>query len=289
MAGRIRTIKPEILEDEIAAALSSDAWRLWVGMWLICDDYGRLRGEPRRLAASVFWGCPHKVDISAALGELETTKRIVRYLVNGQHHIEIQNWSKHQRIDNASKTFKLPGPNEADLEQSAEVLRESPRISAVRGSEMEGNGVEREKDPAPENPGGGVSGQESFALKAQPAPKSTKPSRSDFVTVLEAWQTAWIRIKRPTDGKPPVATEADKGQIVSLLKRYGLQEALGYVERFMADTDPFLVKTGHHVALIAQRIDGYRSRDHTAENGERKYTNTQAPMAPIAKTREVKL
>lgn len=266
MAGRIRSIKPEILEDEIAAALSSDAWRLWVGMWLICDDYGRLRGEPRRLAASIFWGCPHKVDIHAALDELESTKRIIRYRVNGQYHIEVQNWSKHQRIDNASKTFKLPGPDEADNDGFAETRGEPPRDSAVRGSEMEGNGREKEKDPAPEKPGAGVEPvQEAFVLKAQPKPAAkAKASNGDFVAFLEAWQSAWVRTKHPTDGRPPIATDADRGQISQLLKRYPLQEALGYLERFMADADPFLIKTGHHPAHIAQRIDGYRSRDSTS-------------------------
>ena len=54
MAGRIRSIKPELLEDEKAAALSDAAWRLFVSSWLLADDYGCFRAGPRYLAALVW-------------------------------------------------------------------------------------------------------------------------------------------------------------------------------------------------------------------------------------------
>ncbi len=149
MAGRIRTIKPEILDDEKSASLSSDAWRLWVSMWLLADDYGRVRGDSRRLAASVFWAAPKKVDIDSLLHELMAKAMVTPYRVRDQIYLEIANWTKHQRIDNASSRGKLPDPSEADnpyLPVLAAALRESPQLAAPRGSDLEGNrkGIGRE-------------------------------------------------------------------------------------------------------------------------------------------------
>lgn len=55
MAGRIRTLKPEMLEDAIIAELSDTAFRLFVGMILLADDAGRLRADSRYLAGQIFW------------------------------------------------------------------------------------------------------------------------------------------------------------------------------------------------------------------------------------------
>lgn len=113
MAGRIRTIKPEILEDERSAGLSSDAWRLWVSMWLLADDHGRLRGAPSWLRSQVFWACPGPVDVTSMLSELDTAGVIVRYEVSEQKYIEIPNWTKHQKIDRPSNP-RVPSRPDTD-------------------------------------------------------------------------------------------------------------------------------------------------------------------------------
>lgn len=145
MSRRIRSIKPEILEDEKSAGLSSDAWRLWVSLWLLADDFGRVRGDARHLQASVFWACPAPPLVPGLLEELSARGCINRYTVRGQSYIEIVNWTKHQRIDNASKRATLPGPEEAD----EKTRRESPRIAAVRGSDLD---LEREREKEEEAP-----------------------------------------------------------------------------------------------------------------------------------------
>lgn len=113
MAGRIRTIKPEILEDERSAGLSSDAWRLWVSMWLLADDHGRLRGAPSWLHSQVFWATPIPVDVPGLLCELDTACVIERYEVSGQKYIEIPNWTKHQKVDRPSNP-RVPARPDAD-------------------------------------------------------------------------------------------------------------------------------------------------------------------------------
>lgn len=151
MAGRIRSIKPEILDDERSAGLSHEAWRLWVSMWLVADDFGRLRGDSRRLAATIFWARETAAGVDSLIGELVSKQLIRCYEVRGQKYVEISNWSKHQRIDNASKRGVLPGPEEASP-RPAETRGEPPRLAETRRSDLdldlEGKGEEGKPPPA---------------------------------------------------------------------------------------------------------------------------------------------
>ncbi len=133
MAGRIRTIKPELLEDEKIADLSDAAWRLFVASWLLADDYGNARAGARYLAANV-WQDTGKAEVAkAALAELVRAQRVLVYEVGGEPYLTIPTWKRHQRIDNASKP-RVPGPPTNIQEVSrrfAETLGESPRAQAA--------------------------------------------------------------------------------------------------------------------------------------------------------------
>lgn len=143
MAGRIRSIKPEILDDEEAAGLSDAAWRLWVSLWVLADDYGNARGGSRYLAASVWQDSRLAAKVPALLDELEKARRIVRYEAGGQPYAHIRNWEKHQRIDNAGRP-KVPALNDVntlpfDSPRAAANVGEPPQGSASRGLEGEGS------------------------------------------------------------------------------------------------------------------------------------------------------
>lgn len=107
MAGRIRTIKPEILEDEIAADLSDEAWRLWVSLWVLADDYANVRMGNRYLAANVWQNTDR--DVTGAVNELVDKGFVEAYAVNGQRYGHISGFLKHQRVDNSGKP-RVPGP-----------------------------------------------------------------------------------------------------------------------------------------------------------------------------------
>jgi Meiotically up-regulated gene 113 len=104
MAGRIRTIKPEILEDDRTSALSDLEWRIFVSSILLADDFGNFRAHPHFVLSQVFWGIAHDADgVGAALDTLEDVGLIERYEVRGQHYAHIRNWDKHQRVDNRGR------------------------------------------------------------------------------------------------------------------------------------------------------------------------------------------
>ncbi len=111
MAGRIRSIKPEVLDDEVAAALPDAAWRLWVSLWVLADDYGNARAGEKYLAA-VVWQDTGR-DVREPLQKLVERGLVEAYAVAGQRYVHIRGWEKHQRVDNAGKP-RVPGPDQDD-------------------------------------------------------------------------------------------------------------------------------------------------------------------------------
>jgi len=127
MAGRIRSIKPEILEDAVASSMSDAAWRLWVSSWVLADDHGDLRADARYLGAHV-WQDTSK-DTDGPLGELVDMGRFLPYAVRGQRYVRVANWAKHQRVDNAGE------PRVPTLDQDDGTWNQSltDRIAESRG------------------------------------------------------------------------------------------------------------------------------------------------------------
>ncbi len=110
MSGRIRSIKPELLDDAVTAGLSHVAFRLFVAAIVLADDYGNLRLEPGWVRGQVFWAQDVPLaDVAAALDELGPL--ILGYEVNGQRYGSIRNWSKHQKVSHPGKP-RVPGPRE---------------------------------------------------------------------------------------------------------------------------------------------------------------------------------
>jgi hypothetical protein len=114
MAGRIRSIKPEILDDEKTAALSHLEWRLFVSLWLIADDYGNLRGDAGYVMGQTLWSTGEsRENVAKALETLATVSLLSGYSVRGQTYYHITGWSKHQKVDKPGKP-RMPGPNDTD-------------------------------------------------------------------------------------------------------------------------------------------------------------------------------
>ncbi len=127
MAGRIRTIKPEILENERTAGLQHDAWRLFVSMITLADDYGNLNGHPERLTGSVFWASGLSRGIRELLAELSGAELVRLYSVRGQSYVAIVGWKQHQKVDKPGNP-RVPGPDQADSSTRETVANES-RVS----------------------------------------------------------------------------------------------------------------------------------------------------------------
>jgi hypothetical protein len=115
---RIRTIKPEIMQDEKLAALEPLPRLVFMGMITQADDAGRLHDNVKLLDGLFF---PFTDDTCGdALVELEGIGVILRYRANsGQRLIQITNWEKHQKVKNPSP-YVLPAPV-SDVDNSPSV------------------------------------------------------------------------------------------------------------------------------------------------------------------------
>ena len=122
---RIRTIKPEFPQSESMGRVSRDARLLFIMLWTIADDSGRLRGSSRMLASVLF---PYDEDapdlIGSWLTELDKEGCIVQYRHNNGSYIEICNWLSHQKIDKPSAS-KLPS-----FEESSRILANPRELSS---------------------------------------------------------------------------------------------------------------------------------------------------------------
>jgi hypothetical protein len=116
MAGRIRSIKPEILEDDKTSNLSDTAFRIFVSIICLADDYGNLRANEGWLRGVIFWAKDPTLPFSQALAELSTAPDalITLYKVRGQRYAHINGWSKNQRVDKKGPP-RVPGPENADV------------------------------------------------------------------------------------------------------------------------------------------------------------------------------
>jgi hypothetical protein len=125
MAGRIRSIKPEILEDEKTAGLDHLAWRVFVSAWLIADDYGNFRGDPAYVRGQILWATSETQEtVGVALEALARVSLLSRYRVRGQSYYHITGWGKHQKVDKPGKR-RMPGPDESDPELKQPLLLDS--------------------------------------------------------------------------------------------------------------------------------------------------------------------
>lgn len=112
MVARIRTIKPEFFGSEDVSGLSFRARLTWIGLWVHCDDHGRMKDVDRLVKAHV-WPLEDEVgldDIESDLEELAENGRIIRYEVDGRRFLAVTNWHSHQRINRPTKS-RIPAPD----------------------------------------------------------------------------------------------------------------------------------------------------------------------------------
>lgn len=173
MARRIRTIKPEMLEDEKVATLPHDTWRLFVSVILLADDYGNLRASPKQIDGTVFWAF-EDADVARMLRQLGERDLLRFYTVRGQRYAHITKWEKHQKVDHPGKPG-CPGPAEAepDGETGAEIRASDSRgvreevenASRLTGTEIRTTIEDRERDPR--------------APVCDPSPQATEPEQPE--------------------------------------------------------------------------------------------------------------
>lgn len=204
MSGRIRTVKPEWLEDELLALASSDARVLSIALVLLADDHGRGRANRVMLAGNVFPGKPLEI-LGEALEELRALRYVHLYEIDGQAYFAIRNWFKHQKVDHPSKG-KVPAPPEDSSVNSGifECARETldiPRESV--------DDTRASRDPLPSLPGIGTD-PASVPVKAQARPKRATRPPSAETELTDDWKPTQEHAVRATKDQLNLEREVDR-------------------------------------------------------------------------------
>ena len=124
---RIRSIKPEWLDDEKLIGCTPSARVLSVALIILADDHGNGRANELLLAGRVF---PMSKDPSRELRESLAQLSgwyASLYEVRGQHYYHLVNWSRHQKVDHPGKPI-VPLPDiDSNINELAasDITRES--------------------------------------------------------------------------------------------------------------------------------------------------------------------
>ena len=104
---RIRTIKPEMFQDEKLAPCDPTTRLVFVGLIAMADDTGRVLDNVRVIDAFIF---PETRDSShEPLMRLSGMGRVVRGKTSsGQRVLQIVNWAAHQKIQHPNLRSALP-------------------------------------------------------------------------------------------------------------------------------------------------------------------------------------
>ncbi len=141
MAGRIRTLKPEWLEDEALAKQPDHVRLLSVVLILIANDHGRGRANPAYIRSQAYMYASEADDTAAHESSHESLRKVreglmrlsgigfIRvYKVDSQTYFQICNWTKHQKVQHPGRDL-IPAPksNEnEEIEDSHESLTNTP-------------------------------------------------------------------------------------------------------------------------------------------------------------------
>ena len=139
-----RIIKESICTSDNIDQLSAFQETMFYRLIVNCDDYGRMDGRPKILAAKLF---PLKdirtTQIEDALRALTSAELVTRYVVDGKPFLQMKTWERHQQI--RAKKSKYPAPesgvNESDINCNQMISDDSrcPRNPIQYETESESN------------------------------------------------------------------------------------------------------------------------------------------------------
>lgn len=162
--GRIRSIRPELPHSATLGACSRDARYLFVLLFTLADDEGRLRGHERLLASLLF---PFDLDAGDLVGgwltELSAQRSVIRYTVDGVDLLAIPGWHRHQRIDKPTPS-RLPAPPDQPVAASGD---EESRTASERSASPREPSTNGREGSAGDGTGVGVEeggGEDQFEL-----------------------------------------------------------------------------------------------------------------------------
>lgn len=105
---RARNIKPGFFRNAELVELPAETRLLFIGLWTLADREGRLEDRPKQIKMELFPA--DSFDVGSMLTDLQSSKFINRYEVDGSKFIEVVNFIKHQDPHYKEKASEIPPP-----------------------------------------------------------------------------------------------------------------------------------------------------------------------------------
>jgi hypothetical protein len=248
---RIRTVKPEWMEDEQLLRSGSDARVLSICLILLADDYGRGRFIPEVMASQCFPFTRESSRVfSEALAILSDVGFVTVYEVRSQRYFEIPNWDRHQKVDKPGKP-RVPAPLDDSRESSRDIL----------------------ESLAPDHDHDHDHDQTLCLLPVDPTKRVSNTNADDVRKVYDRWVSVW--------GMNPQSTKLDGKRtecIKRALKNYPLEDVLDAIEG--AHLDPFLLGQNDRQKVYSSITLHLRDSERIEANRDLKRRgNTPLPVA----------
>lgn len=247
---RIRSIKPELLEDERTARLSHVEWRLFVSLLLLSDDYGNLRAAPERIHGAALWAHPRE-DLANALDGLAGAGLVVLYVVDDQKYAHINGWEKHQKVDHPGRPL-CPGVSEG-----SRIPRES--FAKVR----EGLAPDQDQDQDQEQ-----DQERADSREAREKLAPVWPAHDWLKRFGRSWTQRYEQLAygQPGDSKA-CSTLNDMLERLAPADRLAAQgKARGMFDEFLSRADQRTVERRHPFAFFVHEWGGLRAPRKTADS-----------------------
>lgn len=268
---RMRSIKPEFFADQdLAEELPNrDARLLYIGLWGLADEHGRLRGDARSIKGQVF---AYDDDLTPAVIDklidmLAETGRAVRYRVEKATYLYLPKLAEHQRLEPSKVPSRLPAP---------------PEEAAVIGS-SENFPDESARDANESAPKQAACSKEHVAGSRQQIPdESAPPLRSVPADAEQATQL----VIEATGVEPYVAAEA----VLAIASERKPRNLPGLVRKLIdaGELDVWLGKARKHVESesVEATIAAARASppcEHGQPGGHHLHPVTQQHLCPLCR------
>ncbi len=189
MKGRIRSVKPELLQDEklwdLGAETGLPVLQAFVGLWCYVDREGRFEWRPRALKALIlpYW----EGSMEDVLARLAEARFIVRYEVDGRSYAYVRTFTEHQCINAKEGPSTLPAPPVplACPSRAPRVEHAMPELENL--ARVEGNGRELEGKGAGTDPERGREPKLTEVRREEPRVVLAQGQKPTYIS-LDGWE-----------------------------------------------------------------------------------------------------
>lgn len=277
---RIRSLKPEIASDAKLASVSIAARYTFVLMITQADDAGLLPGAHRQILGTLY-PLNDGVTIPALLGWIEELVGIglVRWRATRDRIpvIQLVNWSKHQRIDNAgrSQLGALLAASPVDPPLESKSRDDSPHSAATRGDSPLGPPITDQGSPTKDQGSGTTDLARAARLLSAGANRglADHPDRPQPVPRIIATNgTTHTATKKILGAGVPLEFAVDA--LIELGKSHGAERPISSLNYF---ADAVIRAWNEHQA--ADDTAAVKANEKRARRGERRATPDYAGAA----------